>query len=105
MTPIEASFKKNEGYVYKNVLDKRKKIKPRHEIGGLVRTTDLKKTFSKSDTTSWSYKLYKNKDMINDTIPSYRIDKLKERYNDSLLKKTDLKMKENKNVLKKLNIT
>ena len=27
-TPIDASFKKNEGYVYKNLLDKRKKTKP-----------------------------------------------------------------------------
>ena len=25
LTPIQASMKKNEGYVYKNVLDKRKK--------------------------------------------------------------------------------
>ena len=29
LTPIQASLKKNEGYVYKNLLDKRKKIKPK----------------------------------------------------------------------------
>ena len=29
LTPIQASLKKNEGYVYKNILDKRKKIKPK----------------------------------------------------------------------------
>ena len=54
LTPIQASLKKNEGYVYKNILDKRKKIKPKYGTGDLVRTADLKKTFSKSDTTNWS---------------------------------------------------
>ena len=29
LTPIQGSLKKNEGYVYKNILDKRKKIKPK----------------------------------------------------------------------------
>ena len=33
---------------------------------------------------------------INDTIPSYKNDNLPERYNESLLKKTDLTMKEKK---------
>ena len=70
LTPIQASLKKNEGYVYKNLSDKRKKIKPKYEIGDLVRTADLKKTFSKGDTTNWSYKLYKITELVNDTIPS-----------------------------------
>ena len=74
-------------------------------MGDLVRTADLKRTFSKGDTTNWSYKLYKITEIINDTIPSYRIDNLKERYNESLLKKTELSMKENDSVMKKLNIT
>ena len=104
LTPIQASLKKNEGYVYKNLLDKRKKIKPKYEIGDLVRTADLKKTFSKGDTTNWSYKLYKISEIINDTIPSYRLDNLPERYNESLLKKTELTLKENNTVMKKLNL-
>ena len=104
LTPIQASLKKNEGYVYKNLLDKRKKVKPKFQINNLVRTADLKKTFSKGDTTSWSYKLYKITEIINDTIPSYRLDNLKERYNESLLKKTELTMKENNAVMKKLNL-
>ena len=54
--------------------------------------------------TNWSYKLYKITEIINDTIPSYHIDNLKERYNESLLKKTDLTLKENDNVMKKLRI-
>ena len=105
MRPTQASLEKNEGYVYKNLLDKRKKITPKFQINDLVRTTDLKKTFSKGDATNWSYILYKITKRINETIPSYKIENLKERYNESLLKKTELTKKENDNVLKKLNIT
>ena len=104
LSPKDASFKKNEGCVYKNLLDKRKKIKPKYEIGDLVRTADLKKTFSKGDMTNWSYKLYKITEILNETIPSYRLDKLPERYNESLLKKTELSLKQNDAVMKKLNI-
>ena len=105
MSPVQASLKKNEGYVYKNLLDKRKKITPNFQINYFVRTADLKKTFSKSDTANWSYKLYKITEIINDTIPSYHMDNLKGRYNESSLKKTKLTQKENDNVMKKLNIT
>ena len=104
LSPKDASLKKNEGLVYKNLLDKRKKIKPKYEIGDLVRTADLKKTFSKGDTTNWSYKLYKITEIVNDTIPSYKINNLSERYIESLLKKTELTLKENNTVMKKLNL-
>ena len=104
LSPKDASLKKNEGYVYKNLLDKRKKLNPKFQINDLVTTADLKKTFSKGDTTNWSYKLYKITKIINDTIPSYCLDNLPERYNESLLKKTELTMKENDNVMKKLNL-
>ena len=104
LSPIQASLKKNEGFVYKNLLDKRKKVKPKFQLNDLVRVADLKKTFSKGDTTNWSYKLYKITEIINDTIPSYRLDNLKERYNESLLKKTELTLKQNKDVMKRLNL-
>ena len=104
LSPKDASLRKNEGYVYKNILDKRKKVNPKFQINDLVRTADLKKTFSKGDTTNWSYKLYKITEIINDTIPSYKIDNLIERYNESLLKKTELTMKENNSVMKKLGL-
>ena len=78
LTPIQGSLKKIEGYVYKNLLDKRKKLKPKFQVNDLVRTADLKKTFSKGDTINWSYKLYKNEKIINDTIPSCKIDNLEE---------------------------
>ena len=45
LTPIQASLKKNEGYVYKNLLDKRKRITPKFQINDLVRVADVKKTF------------------------------------------------------------
>ena len=70
LTPIQASLKRNEGYVYKNLIDKRIKIKPKFQINDLVRVADLKRTFSKGDTTNWSYKLYKITEIINDKIPS-----------------------------------
>ena len=105
LTPIQASLNKNEGYVYKNLLDKRKKKTPKFQINDLVRTADLKRTFSKSDMTNWSYKLYKITEIINDTISSYKINNLPERYNEALLKKTELTMTENNSVMKKLNIT
>ena len=95
-------MKKNEGFAYKNLLDKRKNVKPKFQLNDLVSTADLKKTFSKGDTTNWSYKLYKITEMIKDTIPSYHIDNLPKRYNESLLKKTELTMKENKDVMKKI---
>ena len=100
MTPIQASLKKNEGFVYRNLLDKRKKVTPKFQVNDLVGTADLKKTFSKGDTTNWSYTLYKITEIINDTILSYKKDNSKERYNEALLKKTNLTMKENKDVRK-----
>ena len=104
LSPKDASLKKNDGFVYKSLLDKRKKVKPKYQINDLVRTADLKKTFSKGDTTNWSYKLYKIAEIINDTIPTYHIDNLPERYNESLLKKTELSIKQNKDLMKKLKI-
>ena len=70
LTPIQATSKKNEGFVYRNSLEKRKKNKPKFQLNDLVRTADLKKTFSKGDTTNWSYELYKITEKIDDTKPS-----------------------------------
>ena len=97
-TPIQASLKKNERFT---LLDKRKKVKLKFQVND---NADLKKTFSKGDTTNWSDKLYEITEIINDTIPSYHIDKLSERYNEALLKKTELSMKTNNTAMKKLNL-
>ena len=47
LTPTQARLKKNEGYVYINLLDKRKKIKPKFQINDLVRVAVLKERFQK----------------------------------------------------------
>ena len=45
--------------MYKNLLDKRRRINPKFPVNDVVRTAVLKKTFSKFDMTNWSYNLYK----------------------------------------------
>ena len=74
------------------------------QVNDLSRKTDLKRTFSKRDATNWSYKLNKITEFGIDAIPSYRNDRLEERYNESFLKKTELTIKENQDVMKALNL-
>ena len=83
---------------------KRKKINPKYKYHYLVRTTGLKKTFSKSDTTNWSYSLYKIIEIVSDTIASYHIDKIPKRFNEVVMKKTELSMKESDSVMKPLKL-
>ena len=104
MTPIQASKKSNEKLVYSNLKDKRDKQQPKFILGQLVRTADIKKVFSKGDSTNYSYNLYTITEIIHDTIASYRIDYLPERYNQSLLLPTKLSVVENNQVMKELNL-
>ena len=104
MKPIDASKKSNEKEVYSNLQDKRKILNPKYKLGQLVRTADIKRVFSKGDSTNWSYKLYTITEVIHDTIPSYRIDYLPERYNQNLLLPTKLSLEENNQVMKELNL-
>ena len=103
MTPVQTSEKANEKLVFDNLLDKRKKPNPKFKPGQLVPTADIKRVFSKGDSTNYSYKLYKITEVIQDTIPSYRIDYLPERYNENLLRPIILTLDENDQVIKKLN--
>ena len=82
-----------------------KKNKSKSSGNDFVRTSDLKRIFSKGDTTNWSYKLCEITDIVNDTMPSYRTDNLQECYKEAFLKKTEFSIKENNNVMKKSNIT
>ena len=104
MKPIDASEKSNEKLDYSKLMDDREKQKPKFNIEYLVRTADIKKVFSKGDSTSWSYKLYTITEGIHDTIPSYRIDYLPERYNENLLLPTELNLEESNQILKELNL-
>ena len=69
-----------------------------------MRTADIKRVFSKGDSTNYGYKLYTITEIIHNTIPSYRIDYLPERYNENLLLPTKLTLDENNQVMKKLNL-
>ena len=70
MTPIQASKKSKEKLVYTNLRDNREVQKPKFKLGQLVRTADIKRVFSKGDSTNYSYKLYTITEVIHDTIPS-----------------------------------
>ena len=104
MTPNQASKKANEKLIYSNLQDRRVTQQPKFKLGQLVRTADIKKVFSKSDSTNYSYKLYTITEFIHDTIPSYRIDYLPERYNENLVLPTKLNLEGNSQVMKELNL-
>ena len=104
MTPNQAYKKSNERKVYSNLRDDRIKQKPKFKLGQLVRTADIKRVFSKSDSTNYSYKLYTITEVIHNTIPSYRIDYLPERYNENLLLPTKLSLEQNNQIMKELNL-
>ena len=104
MIPIQASKKSNEKTVLDNLRDDRVKQKPKFRLEQLVRTADIKRVFSRGDSTNWSYKLYTITEIIHDPIASYRLNYLPERYNENLLLPTKLSLEENNQVMKKLNL-
>ena len=100
MTPLQASKKSNERKLYSNLQNKRRKLNSNFKLGQLVRTADIKRVFSKEDSTNYSYKLYTITEVIHDTIPSYRIDYPPETYNENLLLPTKITLEENNQVMK-----
>ena len=104
MTPNQASKKSNEKIVNTNLKDNTEVRKPKFKLGDLVRTSDIKKVFSKGDGTNYSYKLYTITEVIHDTIPSYRINYLPERYNENLILPTKLTLEQNIKIMKELNL-
>ena len=79
MTLNQASKEVNEKLVYSNRQGRRVRQQPKLKLEHLVRTADIKRVFSKVDSTNWSYKLYTTTEVIHDTIPSHRTDLLPER--------------------------
>ena len=104
MTPNLDSKQSNEKLVYSNLRDKRRKLNPKYKLGQLVRTADIKKVFSKGDSTNYSYEFYTITEVMYDTIPSYRINYLPERYIENLLLPTKLSFEQNNEVMKELNL-
>ena len=86
-------------------LEETKKMKPNYKIQDLVRTLDLRKWFSKRDSTNWYYNIYEITGVVNATKPSYKIDHILEKNREALMRKTNLTFKKNDAVMKKLNIT
>ena len=104
MKPIDASKKSNEKIVHLNLQDRRIKQQPKFKLGDLVRTADVKRVFSKGDSTNWSFKVYTITGVLYTTIPSYRIAYLPERYNENLLLPTKLSLEQNNQIMKELNL-
>ena len=104
MTPSQASKKSNEKAVFDNLRDDRQKQRPKFKLGQPVRTADIKRVFSKGDSTNYSYKLYTITQVIHDTIASYRFDYLPKRYNENFLLSTKLSLEQNNKNMKELNL-
>ena len=104
MTPVQASKKTNEKLVHSNLQDKRRKLNPKYNLSQLVRAADIKRVFTKGDSTNYIYKLYTITEVIHDIIPNYRIDYLPERYNENLILLTKLTLEQNNYVMKELNL-
>ena len=80
LTPKEASKKKNELTVWRNLYPDRYKkynITPKFSVGDEVRITKKKKVFEKGYTTRWKEEIFTIKE-IRDTNPiTYKIEDLK----------------------------
>ena len=63
---------------------------------------DIKKTFSKGDSTNCSDKLHTITQIIHELILSYRINRIPERNNKHPLRSTNLTLDGNNHVMKKL---
>ena len=87
MNTNSSFFENEKRQFFQKFIIKRENNEPKFKIGIFFRTADLKKTFSKGETTNWSIKLYEITEIIKDTLPSYRLEYLPERYNSALLKK------------------
>ena len=106
MTPIQTSKKVIEKEVYSKLQDRRirQKPKPKKKLGDYIGTADIKRVFSKGDSTDWNYKLYTLNQILDDTIPSYRIDNLPERYIEILLLPAKLTLEQNNKIMKEVNL-
>ena len=70
-TPVQASKKADEKEVYSSLQDRRKKLNPKFILGDLIRTSDIKRVFSKGDSANYSYKIT---GVIHDTIGTCKIN-------------------------------
>ena len=92
---------------FSKIVRQKKKKKPKLRIHDLVRAADLRRTFSKSGSKDWSYRLFEITESFIDTIPIYHIsvvdksnssqsEQLSDRYKEALLKQKKPVMKRKK---------
>ena len=80
MTPIEASKKKNELTVWRNLYPDRYKIydlTPKFSVGDRVRISKEKKNFEKGYTTRWTEEIFTIKEIQNTNPITYKLADLK----------------------------
>ena len=76
MTPVEASKKKNELTVWRNLYPNRLNIidiKPKFSIGDKVRISKKKKTFEKGYTTRWTEEIFTIVEVKHTSPVTYKI--------------------------------
>ena len=81
ITPIEASKKKNELTVWRNLYPDRLKIQPitpKFSVGDKVRITKKKKVFEKGYTTRWREEIFKITKIQNTNPVTYKLADLKD---------------------------
>ena len=79
LTPIDASKKKNELTVWRNLYPDRFKINeltPKFSVGDEVRITKKKKVFEKGYTTRWTEEIFTIKEIQNTDPITYKLEDL-----------------------------
>ena len=79
MTPVEASKKKNEIQVWRNMYPEHVEIKTHHarlSVGDKVRITKKKKTFEKGYTPRWTEEVFTISAVQNTSPVTYKIPDL-----------------------------
>ena len=109
LTPVEASKKKNELTVWRNLYPDRYKINnltPKFSVGDKVRISKKKKTFEKGYTTRWTEEIFtitkiQNTDPITYKIADLNGEEIKGSFYEPELQKTEQQIFRIEKVIKK----
>ena len=109
MTPVEASKKKNELTVWRNLYPEQlaiRGIKPNFSIGDKVRISKKKKTFEKGYTTRWTEEIFTIVEIKRTSPVTYKIadlngEEIKGRFYEPELQKTNQKLFRIEKVIKR----
>ena len=109
MTPIDASKKKNELTVWRNLYPDRFKINkltPKFSVGDEVRITKKKKVFEKGYTTRWTEEIFTIKEIQNTNPITYKLkdlegEEIKGTFYEPELQKTEQQIYRIEKIIKK----